>query len=391
VQAPVERFREKYGESHYPISSGRIDDPGHKRLAHLINKEMGMAREEDMPGPRCFASAMEFLETNHNDDQWFLQLECFDPHEPFDAPPAFKDKFRTGWNGDVLNWPKYEKVTNSAEEIAEIRANYAALVAMCDHYFGTLLDFMDRHDMWRDTALILTTDHGFLLSEHDWWGKNLQPYYREISHIPLLVHHPDFAAAAGTRRAALTQTHDLMPTLLDIFGLWIPEEVTGSSLLPLVRDSARPGRGVAIFGMFGGPLGATDGRYDYYIYPEDLTAEGLHEYTLMPMHIRSRMSIDELRSAELVQGFDFTKGAPLLRIDARKDARRIPIVDGNMFENLGTRLYDVLADPNQEKAYRDRTVEVRLREGIAVALREHDCPEEVYERLGLSDAQCEAL
>ena len=44
---------------------------------------------------------------------------------------------------------------------------------MCDAYFGRLLDYFDAHDLWRDTALILTTDHGFLLGEHDWWGKNL--------------------------------------------------------------------------------------------------------------------------------------------------------------------------------------------------------------------------
>ncbi len=97
----------------------------------------------------------------------------------------------------------YEKVDDSPEEIAEIRANYAALVAACDHYFGQLLDYFDRHDLWKDTALLLSTDHGFLLAEHDWWGKNLQPYYTEISHIPL--HRPSPAtrgprAGSGARR-----------------------------------------------------------------------------------------------------------------------------------------------------------------------------------------------
>jgi len=128
-------------------------------------------------------------------------LECFDPHEPFQAPQRSKEQYATGWAGGILDWPIYEKSTNSTpEEIAEIRANYAALVAACDHYFGQLLDYFNRHDLWRDTALILSTDHGFLLAEHDWWGKNLQPYYTEISHIPLIVHHPDCASRAGERR-----------------------------------------------------------------------------------------------------------------------------------------------------------------------------------------------
>jgi len=88
--------------------------------------------------------------------------------------------------------------------------------------------------LWRDTALVLSTDHGFLLAEHDWWGKNLQPYYTEISHIPLIVHHPDCAAQAGTRRSALTQTMDLMPTFLDLFGLEVPSEVRARSVVPLL-------------------------------------------------------------------------------------------------------------------------------------------------------------
>ena len=312
-----------------------------------------------------------------------MQIECFDPHEPFDAPAHFKEPFSTGWNGGILNWPRYQRATESAKEIAEIRANYAALVAMSDHYFGCLLDHMDTHDMWRDTALILTTDHGFLLSEHDWWGKNLQPYYREISHIPLVVHHPGHVHRAGTRITELTQTYDLMPTILDLFGIVPPPEVQGRSALQLVEDPGARGREVGIFGMFGGPIGATDGRFDYYLYPEDLYAPGLHEYTLMPVHIRSRMSMAELETAELVPAFGFTKGAPLLRIDALRDAQRIPNADRRRFQDLGTRLFDTEADPEQERPFSDPEIEARLRRGMAEVLGAHECPPEIFDRIGL--------
>ena len=69
--------------------------------------------------------------------------QCFDPHEPFVAPERFKAAYDTGYNGKILNWPLYEKNTNSPEEIAVIRGNYAALVVMCDEYFGKLLDYFD--------------------------------------------------------------------------------------------------------------------------------------------------------------------------------------------------------------------------------------------------------
>ena len=72
-----------------------------------------------MPGPRCYQAGLEFLQLNHEADNWFLQIECFDPHEPFHAPDRFKAWYRTGWNGGILDWPKYEKVADSPEEIAE--------------------------------------------------------------------------------------------------------------------------------------------------------------------------------------------------------------------------------------------------------------------------------
>ncbi len=381
VQPPLERFRERYSEMHYPFGTV-VDASSRMRVQHIVNKEW-MQEEADFPGPRCFASGLEFLETNHAADNWLLQIECFDPHEPFDAPARFKQPFETGWNGGILNWPYYEHVSDSPEEIAEIRANYAALVAMCDWYFGRLLGFMDEHGMWEDTALVLTTDHGYLLAEHDWWGKNLQPYYEEISHIPLILHHPRHAAQAGTRIAALTQTYDLMPTLLDIFGLDIPAEVQGRSMLELLAGESS-GREVGIFGMFGGPIGCTDGRYAYYLYPDDLYAPGLHEYTLMPAHIRSMMTAKELATAELVRGFSFTKDMPVLRIDALRDSRRIPNIDGRVFENYGTQLFDLRADPSQLNPIRDAAVERRLRQGMVDVLRAHEAPPELYSRYSLA-------
>ncbi|HEX6115312.1 MAG TPA: hypothetical protein VFZ10_23670, partial [Geminicoccaceae bacterium] len=75
----------------------------------------------DFPGPRCFEAAFEFLDRNRSAEGWFLQIECFDPHEPFHAPERFKRQFETGYNGGVLDWPHYEKVAESPQEIAEIR------------------------------------------------------------------------------------------------------------------------------------------------------------------------------------------------------------------------------------------------------------------------------
>ena len=377
VQPPVERLREQYADKHYSFGDWKSGDRRARlRMQHAVNSEY-FVDETEFPGPRCFASAFEFLDINRGAEDWLMLLECFDPHEPFQAPERFKDAYRTGYNGGILDWPVYEKVNDSAEEIAEIRANYAALVAMCDEYFGRLLDEFDKHGMWEDTALILTTDHGFLLSEHDWWGKNLQPYYQEIAHIPLMIHDPRNPGAAGRRSNALTQTYDLMPTLLDLHGVQPPCEVQGSSVL------GGGGREVAVYGMFGGPVGVNDGKHAYYLYPDDVFASDLHEYTLIPTHMRTHFSSDEMRTAEMVAPFGFTKDMPLMKIDALADAQRIPVHDEAVFQDLGTRLYDLESDPAQSSPFRDAAIEERLQGELVQILAAHECPPELYRRLGL--------
>lgn len=375
VQPPIERFRETYSEKHYP--SDRTD----KRFQGMVNREF-IKEEKDYPGAQCFKAGFEFLELNRKSDDWLLMLECFDPHEPFQAPERFKKAYETGYEGKILDWPRYEQVTETQEEMREIRANYAALVAMCDEYFGRLLDYFDEHDMWSDTALVLTTDHGFLLSEHDWWGKMRMPYYEEISHIPLMIHDPRHPHTSGARSNALTQTPDIMPSLLGLHGVQPPEETTGIDLESIISGCSDISRDVVIFGLFGGPIGITDGTHALYHYPPDLYADGLREYTLAPSHMDEFFTTEELRTAELSPGFDFTKGIPVLSIAALPNAKRVPMNDALAFQDIGTRLFDLVDDPKQEKPIDRPDVASKLMNQAASILEAHDTPLEVYQWYG---------
>jgi arylsulfatase A-like enzyme len=382
VQPPLERLREMYDSRHYDFEKdGRW-------LTHAINREF-IREESEFPCVRCFQAAFEFLDVNRNADGWFLQIECFDPHEPFHAPARFHEAYSAGHQGPILDWPRYGRVLEDEAAKAQIKANYAALVAMCDEYFGRLLDYFDRFDMWKDTVLVLTTDHGFLLVEHDFWGKNIMPYYDEIAHIPFLIHHPDLASKGGERRRSLSQTPDVMPTILDLFGVEPPAEVRGRSLLPLLEGD-RPQREAALFGMFGAATNVTDGRWTYFRYPPDLRRQELFEYTLMPTHIRSRFQPEELKGAELVGPFDFTKGVQLLRLPARDDAERPPGQDDQWFEDATTVLYDTEADPEQSRPIDDPEVVARLLRLIAAELASHDAPPEAFRRIGLPPEPADA-
>ncbi|CAA9348791.1 MAG: Putative sulfatase, partial [uncultured Microvirga sp.] len=156
---PLERLR---GQYHPLVFDGRTDP--NSNLPYVISREH-ITAEEQFPIVQCFRSALEFLDANRTADHWVLHLECFDPHEPFFAAERFRDGLETGYQGPVLDWLPYGRADLSRPEAEELRANYLALVRMCDDYLGRILDYFDEHDLWRDTALMVSTDHGLLFGE----------------------------------------------------------------------------------------------------------------------------------------------------------------------------------------------------------------------------------
>ena len=374
VRPDAERYREKVHPSQY-------EDPAKRGpLTQNLNNRELLKSEEDYPVAQVFSRAFDFLDTNREADDWLLQVECFDPHEPFVVPPKYREGLDTGYNGGAFDWPRYREVIETDVEIAEARANYEALLRMCDAYLGRLLDYMDEHDMWNDTAVVVSTDHGYLLGEHGWWAKNRMPMYDEIAHTPLMIHHPDYQQYAGERRKELTQVIDLMPTILEIHGCPIPEEVQGHSLLASLAED-RKIRDFALYGIFGAATNVTDGRHTYFRYPADMENQELEEYTLLPLHVQEGFKAFEFAGAQLVEGFNFTRGYPLLKIPAHKDARR-PMMSRVPFVGTETVLYDLAADPHQENPVDDENIEKRMIAGMIDQMRKCEAPASAFRRLG---------
>jgi len=375
VQPPWERLREKY----HPLQFN--DRRRSLHYHHIVNRE-SIREERDFPSVKCFDAGLEFLESNRDAEDWVLQIETFDPHEPFFAPARFRDDYPTNYGGPILDWPPYARVTEAPDECAELRANYCAIVALCDAQMGRLLDHFDAHDLWCDTALLVTTDHGFLLGEHDWWAKLRMPCYDEVAHIPLFLHHPDLASKAGERRGALTQTIDVMPTILDLFGMDPPPEVEGRSLLPVAAKDA-PIREAGLYGVWGSATNVTDGRYTYFRYPDDMLEQEIFQYTLMPTHITSLFSPAELATATLAPPFPFTKGAPVLKISGHAKSPMYRGQGMRFFQDTETVLFDTLEDPDQRHPVDDPAIEARLVAQMRSLMHTNDAPPEAYTRLGL--------
>ncbi len=334
-----------------------------------------MTREEDQPQTQTFDRGLDFIRRNQGEDRWFLQIETFDPHEPFYTMEHYKALYPHRYAGPHFDWPSYERVTQSPEAVEHLRYQYAALLSMCDHNLGRVLDLMDELDLWDDTLLIVNTDHGFLLGEHQWWAKVKMPFYNEIAHIPLFIWDPR-SRRSGERCGSLAQTIDLPPTLLEYFAVERPPDMQGLPLRDAVAENA-PLREAALYGVHGGHVNLTDGRYVYMRAPVHADNRPLYQYTVMPTHMSHRFSVEELRGAELAGPFSFTKGCPVLRTPV---SGTWTWADPHQF---GTLLFDLHADPKQEHPLDDPALEARLAAQMADLMRWNDAPPEQFERLGL--------
>ena len=339
-----------------------------------VNRQY-IRQHRDFPQHKVFDLGCEFIEKNHAQDQWLLQIETFDPHEPFYAPQEFLDLYPESYQGKHFDWPRGQ-AHQQPDEIDHVRHEYKALVSMCDYHLGRVLDLMDQHDLWKDTLLIVGTDHGFLLGEHAWWGKNKMPYFNEIANTPLFIYDPRLGIQ-NERRQSLVQLIDWNPTLYEFFNVKTPDTVLGKSMTSVLKDD-QPIRSTATYGAFSAHVNITDGHYTYMRAPLPHLKNEIYNYTLVPHHMNARFSAKELQNAELVKGFSFTKGAPLLKIKS-KDLYDVA--------HYGTLLFDLESDPQQNTPIANTSVETQLTSALVSTMREHEAPEELYVRLGLTDEQ----
>lgn len=364
--------------------TGRNASKDHWTMQDRTNRSYVLA-EGDMPQAQTMAAGLEFIRTNAKADKWFLQIETFDPHEPFFSLRRYKDLYARHYDkykaagGKEYDWPFYRMNDRTPEETEHLRFEYAALLSMCDSYLGDVLDAMDAHNLWDDTMLIVCTDHGFLLGEHQCCAKMWMPFYEEVSHTPFWVWDPRCRKAGETREALIQPSIDIGPTLLEFFGVERTPRMRGKVLRDAIASDAAV-RDAAIFGLHGGCVYVTDGTYVY----QRSSAKGpgaeenqpLFDYTLMPTHMRSLFSVEELQDISLAEPFEFTRGVRTMKIPARKPLDTHPHITRHM-------LWNVKEDPTQERPIEDAKVEARLAAAMKRLMQEYEAPREQYERLGL--------
>lgn len=344
-------------------------------------------REElDFPGPKTMQATADWLELNAaTHDSFLLFVDEFDPHEPFDTPHPWNKKYDPDWEGELIIWPPYaiggvEKGVISAREGQHIRANYGAKLSMIDHWFGKILDVMDRDNLWQDTLFILCTDHGHYLGEKDLWGKPQVPQYETLGHIPLMIAAPGLGAS---QTHALTTNVDINATLVDLFDVSLSYTSHGKSLLPLVYGEETSIREWAIGGVFGQWVQIQDGRNKYIRAP---VGDGFplsmwsNRWSTMPVTAIPGLRLpDPDKRAWL----DFMPDSdiPVLRQPFQQgDLLPFWSADPQIDDH---HLYRISEDPMEDENRVGEPLEKDMQELLRVALKEMQAPDEHFVRLGL--------
>jgi arylsulfatase A-like enzyme len=275
-----------------------------KSLDGYLRNHYDRRHERQFPVARTMTQALEWLETNHSHpDGFFLYVDMWDPHEPFDCPWYDYELYADpGYDGDQIVYPKYGRTTYMTEaEHRNVKALYAGIVTLTDRWVGAFLDMAERLRLFDDTLIIWTTDHGHLFGEHDLQGKpgaEMGRLYEETTRIPLLVSHPE-EWGAGQHIPGIVQPPDLAPSILEFMGIDSSGSVEGRSFWPLIQGETIQGRpyafsnrypqggsqtGAAFDGWVGSdrtvePGTVTDNEWAYICMPGGLPSElyNLHD------------------------------------------------------------------------------------------------------------------
>ena len=231
--------------------------------------------ESDRFAPQTFTKAMGWLEQHYKED-FFLYIDAWDPHEPWDAPNYYTELYWPGYDGELIDplYSYWQDVPGFTEEkVKKAHACYCGELTMVDTWAGYFLRQVENMGLMEKTAIIFTTDHGFYFGEHGglfgkmtrakpsavpYWeeigragGWTRSPLYEEAIACPLLIYLPGVQPGVCH---GLTSAIDLMPTVLDVMGQEVPAQVDGRSLLSMMQDTNLKGREFVISaGPFSNP------------------------------------------------------------------------------------------------------------------------------------------
>ena len=220
-------------------------------------EDLNRSGPERFGGPPVVSAAVDSLQRWSEDgSKFFMWAHFMDPHGPYFPPKPFRDAFPAtdyelieplevsiveGNHGlEVI--PRYQRVSGQKPgdmvKTRDYRARYDAEINYMDSLVGELLDTIRGLGLWDNTIVVFTADHGESLGEHEYFFQHGWYLYDDCLRVPLIIHSPESKGAP--RVTPGVSLVDLVPTILDMAGVAIPEHMEGSTLLGEISKEGRP-------------------------------------------------------------------------------------------------------------------------------------------------------
>ncbi|MFC2112333.1 sulfatase [Bacteroidota bacterium] len=244
----------------------------HRPISAALSWLAADGTDEEQTDGMIASEAIVLLE-QHKEDPFFLAVGFFRPHTPYVAPKKYFDLYpfdsiHLPWSpeGDRNDIPQSAFAHNCPipnyglpDTICRqaLQAYYAS-VSFVDAQVGRLLRALDELNLMENTIIVLWSDHGYHLGEHEgiWQKRTL---FEESARAPFMIYDPQ-AQGNGIRCRRIVEFVDIYPTLAGLCGLEPPEDLDGRSLKPLLNSPdmewngsaftqiLRPGNGEPVMG-----------------------------------------------------------------------------------------------------------------------------------------------
>lgn len=189
------------------------------RLRQYLLNTQHIQSEDDYFCGRTFNKAMNWLENNSASQPFFLFIDTFDPHEPWDPPKRFRKMYRDDYPFErYLFGYGIDPSKVREEEYPLLRDLYAAEVSFVDMWVGKLLDKVKGLGMLDNTIIVFSTDHGTHIGEQGCLQKTSGLLNSCVAQLPLIIQHPD-TEHAGKRIKQLVSSVDFAATFLGMLGI----------------------------------------------------------------------------------------------------------------------------------------------------------------------------
>jgi arylsulfatase A-like enzyme len=354
---PRDYIEDRVLEAAGKLLGRRIIEPLLSEITDFLRQRQYWQSDEDQNVAQVMKAAVGYLQNADRNKQFFLWIDSFDPHEPWDPPSVYDPDLTCPYDPDYKGKDMFLPLTTPVEgiyiepELNHIRALHAEKVTVCDKWLGYLLENVRRLGLEENTLFLLVSDHGEPLGHgKDGHGlmRKCRPWpYDELARAPMIMRGPGLPA--GKRVQGFTQSCDVGPTVTDWLGIGVHPEMTGRSLLPLAKGEVDTIRDFAIAGYhkFSTAIYTKDWSYVHWRRPTDKT-EGIAVRSILGGEMAKAMrSVGA--STERGYGKAISDAAERLQQHASLDGEDMwTCVPGSLAEvPQNDELYDRVADPCQ--------------------------------------------